>query len=587
MYSYGRILRGIVEWMRSSLPHQVLDQGQWADGAFIAHGRCLWEVAGYPAPDVSNQAHAVACAAYSFLADGSPHRGDQELFDRTARAIRFLRRAQRPTGLLDLPSTNYESPPDTAFAIQLLAPAVALARRVGTGDERAQRIADALGEFVRAAAEGIVGRGFHTPNHRWVICGALAQAMALHPDLDAREYVESILAEGIDCNEDGEFTERSAVVYNAVCDRSLRFLADHFHRPDLLDHVRRNLDLMLHLLHPDATAVTSISVREDRGRHIVPYSIADSFFDMAQRDGNGVWASAADTILAGEFWSPDVEWPFDPFVAWLFEPFVSHSEYRREKLERRPLPDRFTIVYPAARMWRVRRGLLSATAVAGHRIPFALRYGDVNLKALKLFGSYILAARFEGDEFERIDGGVRMVHRGALRKLPGYDLPLGRPVPFGRFGEAGGERKRWTQPPMDIVLDVREVTGGFDLSIRTVGGMDRILFQIECCFDGPGEWETDDQVIPVTDGQTAILKHGHGIFHRGRHGIKIGPGSIAHRVYAMRNSEPEPDSFRVLVTLETPVDHTFEVRYGAWSAATGGLVGGDAAQALIDPSPPT
>lgn len=576
MYSYERLLAAIVDEARSSYPRQVLDPARREDGAFVAAGGCLWEVVGYPAPDVSSHSHAIACLAYALLADGSPLAGDEEALDRLLRAIAFLRRSQRPTGLIDLPSTNYESPPDTAFSIQLLAPVVALARRVASGGQGRQiggrEAADTLGEYIRTAALGIIGRGFHTPNHRWVICGALGQAMTLYPDLPARDYVERILAEGIDLNADGEFTERSAVVYNAVCDRSLRLMADHLRRPDLLGLVRRNLDLMLHLLHDDGTAVTSISVREDRGRRIVPHSIADSFFDMAQRDGNSVWASAADLLISGDLRERSLAWPFDPFLAWLFEPFVTHPEYRREKLTRAPLPDRFVAYYPTARMWRVRRGLLSATAVAGHTTPFAVRYGDVDLKAVKLFGSYIIAAIFAADEFEPIPDGVRLVHRGELRNLPGYDLPLGRLVPVGTWAEAARQRDRWTQPPMDIILDIRDAPGGFDLHVRTEGSMDRIMFQIECCFEGPGEWETDGQVAIMENGQTAILKAGHGTFHRGRHGIRIGPGAITHRVWHMRNTEPEPDTFRVLVTLETPVDRHLEVRYGAWSPATGEIV---------------
>ena len=80
----------------------------------------------------------------------------------------------------------------------------------------------------------------------------------------------AILAEGIDINADGEFTERSTGIYNAVCNRSLRFMADHLDRPDLLDHVRKNLDLMTHLFHDDGTVVTSISNRQDRGSASCP-----------------------------------------------------------------------------------------------------------------------------------------------------------------------------------------------------------------------------------------------------------------------------------------------------------------------------
>ncbi len=180
--------------------------------------------------------------------------------------------------------------------------------------------------------------------------------------------------------------------------------------------------------------------------------------------------------------------------------------------------------------------------------------------------------RFETDTFEAFGNGVWMVHRGDTRRQRNYDLPLGRPVPFDDFYAVQAEREHWTLPPFDIILDIREVERGFDLHLKTEGALDRIAFQIECCFEGPGEWETDGQVIQVHNAQTAILKCGYGIFHRGEYGIRIGPGAIAHRMWQMRGSEPEPDSFRVLVTLQTPIDRVFEIRYGLWSTATTGLL---------------
>ena len=142
--------------------------------------------------------------------------------------------------------------------------------------------------------------------------------MTLFPEV---AYLERILAETVDINEDGEYTERSTGVYNAVCNRSLRFMADHLGQPDLLDPVRRNLDLMSHLFHEDGTIDTSFSNRQDRGRRIVPVAVADSFFDMGQRDGNGVWARIADLVAAGE----DAE-----HSPWLLQPFLAHPEYRQE-----------------------------------------------------------------------------------------------------------------------------------------------------------------------------------------------------------------------------------------------------------------
>ena len=290
-------------------------------------------------------------------------------------------------------------------------------------------------------------------------------------------------------------------------------------------------------------------------------SLAESFYDLARRDGNGVWARMADQLVATGS---------DPVHSvWLIHPFIDHPEYRQDTLARAPLPDDFSRVFPVAGVWRVKRGALSATAAADNTVAFALRYGAVDLKAVKIAGTYHSTAFFAADTLAATGDGVRLVHEGAKRRLPGYELPLDRPVPVGEFGALWPLRERWTLPVLDQTLDIREVPGGFDLHLRTDGGLDRVTFQIECCFTGPGEWETADQVIPVADGQTAILKSGHGIFRHGEYAISVGPGNIAHRMWQMRGTEPEPDSFRVLITLQTPIDRVLEIRYGRWSPVTG------------------
>jgi hypothetical protein len=557
MYAYEPILASQNRRLNEAYPTQILDETNPALGAFVT-GRS----GGHPNADHGSNASLLATASYVFLCEGSELEGDDGLFGRIQKSIAFQRNWQRPTGLIDLVSVNWESPPDTGFAVQILSPVVELARRLSVGNDRAAEIAETLGEFVRTAAKGMIDRGFHTPNHRWVVCSGLAQAMTLFPEIEGREYVNSILAETIDINEDGEFTERSTGVYNAVCDRSLRFMADHLDKPELLDSVRKNLEIMTHLFHEDGTIVTSISNRQDRGQRLVPVGIADSFFDMANRDDDGRWATIADSLLGS---GSDA-----PHSPWLIQPFLQNPDYRTADLQRTSVPDHFARVYRVSGLWRVKRGKLSATAATGNRTVFAVRYGDVDLTSIKFSGTYMNTTNFEAGEIETIEGGVRLIKQGTRK--PGYQLPLNAPVPLGEFGKVRATREQWSLPTIDLTVELTEVDNGFDLRYLTEGGLDRIPIEIEFAFDAPGEWETADQVTPVSNGQSTILKSGIGIFHRGNEGISIGPGSDVHRHWAMRNSDPAHDRFRVLVTLQTPIDHTIEIRYGTWSAASKNLI---------------
>jgi hypothetical protein len=92
---------------------------------------------------------------------------------------------------------------------------IEVARRVsGFAD-----IVTKLETFARKAAEGIMKSGFHTPNHRRVIVGALAQAQFLFPEIKADAIIESYLAQGIDIDVEGAYLENSIGVYDTVTNR--------------------------------------------------------------------------------------------------------------------------------------------------------------------------------------------------------------------------------------------------------------------------------------------------------------------------------------------------------------------------------
>ena len=489
------------------------------------------------------------------------------LFPAALLAADAMMRAQRSSGLLDLLSVNYDSSPDTGFTVQQLCTVIELGRTQAQDDAVWVALLGKIEQFIRRAVPGMMDGGFHTPNHRWVIASALAQAARLFPDLDVpekaghsmRRTVDAYLAEGVDLDAEGFFIERSVGVYDAVNDRSLLLIAANWTWPGALEAVERNLTLDLRLLHADGTAETGLSRRQDYGTREVALGLAPCYLLYHGMRPNPLFSRAAQWL-----WDA-ARAPTPPgHLEWLLYPLL---KYGNPAPVDTTLPDNYALHLAQNGIYRVRRDLLSASFFRDATRLLSFTFGAAELTSVKISATYFGGdcGRFIGDRLEAHGGRVVLWSEGRRRpRRPGYELPLGRTVPPERWSETIPERELRRLPPLFSVLEAQEAVDaqgrGFDLRYRTLDGLDRVAVQIALDFPPGGIWETADTRTTPVAGQAFFLKQGYGVMRYGSDAIRIGPGAAGHGMWQMREADPAPSHVRVLLTYLTPVDSAFTIR---------------------------
>ena len=72
------------------------------------------------------------------------------------------------------------------------------------------RMKERMAHTVHLGGRGLLEGGFHTPNHRWAIASLLSCCGRLFGEEDLIQAAQIYLNEGMDCNADGEYAEKSA-----------------------------------------------------------------------------------------------------------------------------------------------------------------------------------------------------------------------------------------------------------------------------------------------------------------------------------------------------------------------------------------
>jgi hypothetical protein len=216
--------------------------------------------------------------------------------------VRALRATQTTTGLF-AGGDNVQSPPDSAFTLNDVCDAHLLAADAGP---ELSEVTATLAEIAGAASGSLLTGGVHTPNHRWELCAALARLHRSFPDDRLLDRIEEWLAEGVDIDAEGLYSERSANYAAHVSNPSLLLLAEVLGRADLLYAVERNLATTLDLIRPDATVETVHSRRQDQNHPFPLTPYLPHYRLLAIRTGRGDFARVARLAAAGGIDDPDL-----------------------------------------------------------------------------------------------------------------------------------------------------------------------------------------------------------------------------------------------------------------------------------------
>ena len=477
------------------------------------------------------------------------------LIERATAATEALIRLQRPSGCIDLIGRDYDTGPSAAFAVQAMATVLELGRDARPADPAWRGLLSAIERFIRKAVAGIIERGFHTPNHRWVVASALAQAGRAMPDLVVKPTIDAYLAEGIDINAEGAWTERSAGIYDAISNVAMLLLAEQYEAPGALDAVRANLAMNLSMLNPDGSVETGLSHRQDYGTRSYPIELGATYYWLHQLQPTPDFATAASLL-----------WGRGDPTRRFWHVYVALRHAHRHATPSGKINDA-SRYFPATGFWSIHRGQLAAGVFQSTSRIMGLQFGDAELSALKIFNAYMGTGKFVGDEMTVTGDTATLKCHGASPQfgLPGSWKPLGRRLDVdnaGFWSKAVLSQRELV--PMDKwtgELTIESVADGFDCRVVMHTPYDRVLGQITFDFPPGGVWETDDCATDTRAGQILFLKKGYGTMRYGNDVIRIGPGNEAHRAWKARDSELATGLVRVIVPLWCPAEYAFSIRY--------------------------
>ncbi len=505
----------------------------------------------------------------SYCCAGSKHYKNANLIPKLYILIDEMQKYQTEDGTVNI--GNLESPPDTAFLLEPLSAAAFLL--VKNNSSETGDVEKKLKTFIVNAAAALATGGVHTPNHRWVICAALARVNKVYPNKKYIDRIEDWLGEGIYMDIDGHYPERSRL-YGGVENNSMLTMGRILNKSALFEPVRKCLTATYYYMEPSGELVTTDSRRQDQyiGKTIVSYYLYYRY--MAIKDNSSNFAGIAKLIEQ----MPGFE-----------EEVMNRSlfQFLENDLLQKSLPVavnpsvNYEKFFTTSQLLRIRRDNTTSTLFGGADWPiiiasgrsnspnfYAYRKGNAILKYLRLSSGFFSMGYFYSEGIKKV-GDKYVLHK--KWSVPYYQpLPKNKRVASGDYKLSPSIDDRfWNKmdfahrpvsnvKTLDTTITFSEINNTNELTFN-VTGLKGVPVTIELCFAEGGKLSG----ITTTKDGNNFLETGTGKYELGEDSIRFGPGTVAHKTITNLEGERYSTHFGnlhtkgmyVYITGTTPFEH--------------------------------
>jgi hypothetical protein len=492
-------------------------------------------------PNALSTGGYISLWAISVSCPESIYYASSNLLQSIEKGAQYLTKVQHSDGTIDLLSSNFHSPPDTAFSVDN----VAVAYQLISGVKGAEKALIPLKKYLLKAGEALIVGGIHTPNHRWVVAAALLKLHAIWPDKRYVARAEEWLLEHIDIDPDGQYTEKSAGGYTAIVNRMLIEMAKGLKKPEILDAVRKNLNMTMYYVHPNGEVVTEASNRQDKGTIKFLNSYYYSYRTLALLDQNGDFSAMCKLIdkSSGNRNSEHLNH------------FLLEPELWKELPAAKSLPTNYVKSFPYSGIVRIRRGQWDTTILSNNPGFLTFHKGNAVLQGMRIAASFFGKGQFQSSEIKQ--DGNKWILKNAL------EGPYYQPYPKDKIDPQGDLSKmpRTVRPKSEVQnlnyqVEISEHEEGIlvDFDIK---GTEGVPVTLELIFRPGGKLKGVNPVAGKLNSNLFADKEG--TYSVGEDTIKFSPGLVVHKGINLRGALPSIEAPTVYLTGITPFKHTLKL----------------------------